>query len=197
MIHDRELELLPLRSEPLTAPRATVYGEGIFLETWRALLAEPVPHGDGLPNEMIEHILCDTVGPIDERVASVAASFIVWLGCNAGQSFLDHASKLSRAHALDLPEAFTLAWAEQNRRRVGVNSSRRSIEFIIPGEVTFRDAEIIENVARWLGTPKGIRMRALAMAEIEATRKALQERNSMETRARVRAAEIAKAGGSA
>lgn len=52
-------ELFPLTHEPETAVRPSIYGEGIFVEQWKKVMAEVPEHGDGTTDEMLQVILGD------------------------------------------------------------------------------------------------------------------------------------------
>lgn len=179
-------ELFPLTHEPETACRPSIYGEGIFVELWKKHLAKVPKHGDGVQDEMLCAILGD-LEPINQRDATTAASFVCWLGTNAGACYLLASSKRIPVRGWD---AYLLQWANHNVRHSYVNGGKRTIEAILR-EPTIRDAEVIEKVAEWLATDDGQALIRAADAEIEATRKAIVERNQMENSARLRAKEIA------
>lgn len=172
--------------EPETPCRPSIYGEGIFVGQWKHELAKVPDHGTGETEEMFCKIFGD-LDPIDQRDATVAASFICWLGTNAGNSYL-HESALRR-HSEGGDEAYLLQWALWNRRVSYINGGKRTVEAILR-EPTIRDLEVIEKLAEWLGTPPGRVFLKNANDEIEATRKAIIARTQMENRARLRANEI-------
>lgn len=178
-------ELFPLTHEPETAVRPSIYGEGCFVEQWKIVLNRVPDHGDGTTDEMFCTILGD-LEPVDQRDATVAASFICWLGTNAGACYLLAASKRS-AEGEPYRQSHQIEWALHNRRRSHVNNGRRTVEALLK-EPTIRDLEVIEKLAEWLDSKYGAAFIRAAHAEIEATRKAIVERTQMENRARQRAA---------
>lgn len=183
-------ELFPLTHEPETAVRPSVYGEGIYVEQWKKLLAEVPEYGDGEVDEMFQTILGDLL-PVDQRDATAAASFVCWLGTNAGNCFTLYAKRLQDG---GIEQPFLTAWARQNVRRSYINGGKRTVEAILR-EPTIRDLEVIEKVAEWLGSPAGAKFVKAAEFEIEETRKAIQEQNQAKLRAANRARDVARAEG--
>lgn len=195
MTEEEELMLAAIKHEPERAVRPDVYGEGIFLECWQRHLQITPEYGDGYANERFQCILSDMTPFPTQRDATVAASFIIWLGTNCGNFYLFEAKRrfthLTDREA-DRPDAYLFEWVRQNRRISCVNGGRRTIEALVE-EPTYRDAEVCEVIAHYLGTPEGQAVIAEAEAEIEATRKAINDRNSREARARRRADALANA----
>lgn len=194
-------EWVELKHEPERPARPDVYGEGIFLEAWQRLMATFPKHGDGELNEMFCHVFSNIRGPAKQRQATVAASFIVWLGTNCGREYLRQARlilaymQVASDHSVRRGGSwsYSAAWANFDRRHCGINGGNRTIEAIL-SEVEVNDVEIVDHLAAWLGSPEGYDFIEEAEAEIEETRKALQERNSMKARAMLRAADLIKSG---
>jgi len=164
-----------LDHSPIRPPRDGFIGEAVFAELWKARMdlardwISPVDRG--ALGEILDHL----EQPVTQRDASVAASFISWLGTNVGSSFLDQTDALSCLVRHDAPSAYVAEWAAKNRRLRHVNLGWRSIELFMmtkeqsdrvnregtrpgPGEavdITVRDLEVAEQIAAWLGTTDG------------------------------------------
>jgi hypothetical protein len=107
--------------------------------------------------------------PLTQSHASLAASFIIWLGTNCGNCFLDQAKKLVAANPhMRKSQMFLAQWAIENRRTSGINHSGRMIEHLMdtaengmfgrsaPFPVpTAAECEVVEHVAFWLGSDEG------------------------------------------
>lgn len=167
---------------PMCPPRKCTPGEGIYLDLWREF-ATARPHD--------WRAIFDTKGPVRQRAASVAASFMVYMGCNWGRDFTDRAEKLASVPGLfwGREQAFVAAWAVENRRVHGMNHGLRASEYMLatrhpiqdrPGRsidwdalptITAEDNDILESMAAWWGTgPAGV-MREIAKPMIEAATK--------------------------
>jgi hypothetical protein len=175
-----------VRHIPLHPPRAGTPGEGIYLGLW-------VEFATARPREWAA-IFC-TNGPVRQRAASVAASFMVFMGCNGGRDFTWYAERLAESAAFPYREgAFLAAWALHNRRSLGVNNGLRTSEYMlareypIRDEVAFRgrtnwslvpavtqeDNDILESMAAWWSThPAGV-MREIAQPMIDAAERKLR-----------------------
>lgn len=118
-----------LRHVPVNLPRAGFPGERIYLELWREYLT-------GNRNA-VQEIFSDLCGPLDQRGARVAASFMVWMGCNSGRSFTYEAERLAQRGAfLNRERAFVAAWAIENQRTYGVNGGAILTEAMLtPGGI--------------------------------------------------------------
>lgn len=112
---------------------------------------------------------------VSVRQARVAASFITWLGCQAGLGFIHRAEALCENHAW--PEmAYLAAWGLENRRpHIHANQGVRTIEVILSPEslflnttnvyqsreraaklaITVSDLDTVEAMVSWLSTPTG------------------------------------------
>ncbi|WP_321820841.1 MULTISPECIES: hypothetical protein [unclassified Burkholderia] len=175
-VDDLFLDHLPVR-----APRSTTPGEGILLSLWQEYA---VKH----PNDF-EYIFLDMNEPIDQRIASVAASFMVFMGCNGGASFTHQAQEMWKTGAFSYPrEAYLAAFALNNQRRRGVNGGLRTIEFmlaptypfedpahgghqvmwqVVP-EITQKDMDAVDCMVGWWASPPAKAIRHVAEPEIEA-----------------------------
>ena len=170
---------------PLHPPRAGTPGEGIYLGLW-------VEFATARPREWAA--IFTTNGPVRQRAASVAASFMVFMGCNGGRDFTWYAERLAESGAFPCREgAFLAAWALHNRRSMGVNSGLRTSEYMLAREypikasicggsvswslvpaVTQEDNDILEGMAAWWSTcPAGV-MREIATPMIEAAERKLR-----------------------
>lgn len=164
---------------PLCPPRAGTPGEGIYLGLW-------VEFATARPREWAA--IFQTNGPVRQRAASVAASFMVFMGCNGGRDFTWKAERLAESGAFPYREgAFVAAWALENRRSMGVNHGLRMSEFMLAREypikaaicggsvgwplvpsITQEDNDILESMAAWWSTPQAGVMREIAVPMIEA-----------------------------
>lgn len=109
---------------------------------------------------------------IGQAEATLAATFIVWLGTSVGRCFLergkmleDHFRKgVSAGLGGEGGAGFLAAWALHNARSIGLNGGWRTCEFMagdwkVRGqkEVTAVQLELLDNMARWLGSKHGVR----------------------------------------
>lgn len=147
---------------PLQPPRRSVPREGLFLALWQQFATQR-------PDEWA--FIFRTNGQTRQRAASVAASFMVFMGCNGGRDFTDSAARLAKSGAFTCAEdAYLAAWAINNKRLHGINSGLRTIEYMLAREhpittgylarvdwklvpdVTQEDADIVESMVAWWGT---------------------------------------------
>lgn len=169
---------------PLHPPRAATPGEGIYLGLW-------VEFATARPREWAA-IFC-TNGPVRQRAASVAASFMVFMGCNGGQCFTWQAERLAESGAFPYREgAFLAAWALQNKRdRGGLRLSeymlardypiyeapslyRGRVRWPLVPNITQEDNDILESMAAWWSTTQAGVMREIAVPMIEAAEQKLR-----------------------
>ena len=165
---------------PLKPPRASVPSEGLFLALWQQFV-EQRPEEWGY--------IMRTTGPIRQRAASVAASFIVFMGCNGGKSFTFRAEQLADSGAFTYPEdAYLAAWAIENKRIHSVNSGLRTVEYMLARQhpittggaltrridwklvpnVTQEDADIVESMVAWWSSTTAHWMRNSVEAKVKA-----------------------------
>jgi hypothetical protein len=147
---------------PIRPPR-DMCEEQVFARRWRELME--MPSGDEWSRGPLHTILIGYPYEVDQRAASVAASFITWLGTNVGKCFLDLGNKIRDNVPDAVYTAYLAAWGVQNSRRFGNNSNARQIEFLVRTqadmekdffpEVSVKDLEVLEQVALWLGLNEG------------------------------------------
>jgi len=160
------------KNEPMYPPREDVIGEMVFYSAWKKFMAD-----DGNPdhpfNYMLSGVLSDYAFPLTERAATVAATVVVWLGCNMGRAVLAEGRKLSE-NVLRRETAYVQAWAAHTVRKMSVNGGYRTLErLLMPpggplerGKVSLEDYEVAEQVMHWLGGKEGQRFLAACEAEI-------------------------------
>ena len=172
---------------PLAPPRCGVPGEEIYLALWREFAS-------ARPLEW--KAIFRTTGPIRQRAASVAASFMVFMGCNGGNSFTHEAERFAKEpFFVSRERAFLAAWAIYNSRSRGVNCGLRTSEFMLAkthpvtrpfggGQINWKnvpnitqdDNDILESMVVWWSTEPASVIRSIAEPMIEAaTRKAMSE----------------------
>lgn len=167
-----------LSHEPIREVRKEVIGEVVMVANWKAFMREEVLRAYD-HWEMVTplfHILpCD----LNQRAATVAASFMRWIGTNCGRSFLDQGQKMMGAHKGD---GYLLAWTLENQRKSGA----RTIDYVLsPASnfavmspcwytglkekpmITDTDCEVIEAIACWLGSPDGQHYLATSEKQIQ------------------------------
>lgn len=158
-------DLVECDHSPLYPPRADHHGEQVFAEKWAELMKrEGGVYADYHSNVELQSIL--RAGDyLTQRMASVAATFIQWLGTSCGRGYIDQAR---RRPTLNKAEAFVAEWAVENYRQQAVNSGFRAIEHILApaesrsaGSLRYRpelsvdDYEAVEHIVYWLGTTEG------------------------------------------
>lgn len=160
-------------------PARNMTEEQVFSRHWKELMESRETYESG----MIGRILLGYPYKIDQRVSSVLASMICWLGTNVGRGFLDLGAQIRQCCLARVRYPYLAAWAECNARIFGMNSRARQIEFLtrteedlekdVFQEVSVRDLEAVEQLCMWLGTDEGQAFVAGCEAEIE-RRKALE-----------------------
>ena len=163
-------DLVPFLHEPLRPPRDGCVGEAVFAERWKRLMAlqleENSPH-----SARLAVILSHMAEPLSQRHATVAASFVTWLGTNIGLSFVREAQRLVEQLPHDPEKAWLAQWTWHNRRLSWMNNGIRSIEYILAPLETFTrdflsslsrlpdlsasDYETVEGIVIWLSTREG------------------------------------------
>jgi hypothetical protein len=141
-------------------PARDMIGEQVYARRWLEFANKECADG----RTEFWHVLQAYPYPLDQRAASVAASFITWLGTNVGASFLETANDFKFSRCI-LSYAYVAAWSVINVRSLGTNSNARQIEFLtrtpeeleknVFSEVSVRDLEVIDQIALWLGTDDG------------------------------------------
>ena len=167
-------------------PRKGLDGEQIYLLTWQHYISRKEP------DELAE-IFRDCVAQWPtQRMATVAASFIAWLGTNVGHSMVDGVEREAKLRASPLADdRYLLAWESANRRRWHVNRGMRLAEFFLADhssptrytapEVTIADLDVIDSLCLWLATPDGrafIRAAQARLAALRQERRLFQKANA-------------------
>jgi hypothetical protein len=183
MMKPEESQLLPLVHNPIHPARTGTPGEGIYLQLWR----EYVAADEG----RLAYILGCVTNEPNQRDASVCASFMVYMGCNGGQGFT-HSAEIHAKQIGHRSDGFLAAWAIDNKRRSGINSGLRTIEFILAEQhpicaegfnvgrvawdlvpdITMRDIDVIEAMVVWWSDLHAEKIRKIA----EPLRKAQNEK---------------------
>lgn len=176
-----------LSHAPLRPPRAGHVGEQVFASMWAAAMDETWDEyafdDDPAPITIVLHELG---GPVDQRHATVAATFICWLGCNMGLATIRRAESEVAAGRWERNHSYLLAWTLENRRRGGVNSGIRAVEYLLAPtkdlratrtmldhgiaklpELSATDLEVIEHVTGWLAEERGQRFLRQCEREID------------------------------
>ena len=159
-----------------------------FLSQWQALNAE----APSLLPGVLGRSRCDV------RSARIAASFITWVGSNAGASFIEMAK--SRIEDFTYAEpAYLATWALVNRRQAHVNSGVRAIEVIMSSDnlfegvnhhyyaqkrasnlsISLADIDVIESMVSWLSTPHADAFVGSCMAEYQSMRALERSKNNI------------------
>jgi hypothetical protein len=163
-----------LSHTPVRPPRRTFLREQVYASRWAKLIAAHP--------RVLMSILTDYVAPVGQREATVAASFVTWLGTNIGQALLETAAKRTPlspladwSKELAASDAFLSAWAHENRRQLGINGGKRTLEAILQDDTASQqqrpsadDYEVVEHLVIWLGCTRGQRFLAGCRAEAEA-----------------------------
>jgi hypothetical protein len=161
-------ELLAFSHAPIRAPRPSVIGEVVMVEKWQENMAR---YADSIHDECDEYafraLMTAFPFPLTQRLATVAASFVKWLGTNCGRCFLLEAERVEKL--LDgKRDSWAAAWAIENARHSGHNGGARYIEAALAPDdhwqnglltrlpdLTAHDVETVEHVVYWLGTTEG------------------------------------------
>lgn len=151
---------------PMRPPRDGHHGEQVFTEKWAELMARTGSIHDTYYSNVELHSILGVGEALTQRMATVAATFVTWLGTACGRGFI-HQSK-NRWAALQAGDAFVAEWAVENYRHVAINGGFRVIEHILaPDEcrangglryapdLTVEDYETVEHIAYWLGSTQG------------------------------------------
>lgn len=181
----KQLELLDLENTPVKPARPCTPGEGIYLKYWQEYIEQD-------PGRLI-NILRDTVDNVNQRMVSVCASFMVWMGNNDGRGFAAEAEALARRHNEDkttgnyisTERSYLMAWAAHNQRSYGVDGGVRTIEVMLCPidhytvsfgrhiyaweefeKITMQDIDTVECMVRWWSTEDADYIRRCAIPEI-------------------------------
>lgn len=168
-------------------PRQGMVAETVYADYWRDFAKGTRENGNGeaLPN--IVRLFNKLPFYLEQKHATLAASFICWLGTNAGLGFIGRCKRFSE-NINNPEEAYLSAWAVDNRRIYGHNSNTRTIEWLkadesalVRGmdgflcfsqspEVNLEDQDIIETLICWLSDTEGQRFVKACEKEIERRR---------------------------
>lgn len=159
--------------------------ESCFLTQWQALNSESASLLPGILGQS----RCSL------RNARVAASFISWIGTNAGACFIREAKLRIEDFSYSEP-AYLAAWALANRRERSVSSNVRAIEVILSAEslfnhsaespyvrasklaISMEDIDVVESLVKWLSTPHGDSFVSACVAEYVAMRAIQRSRSN-------------------
>lgn len=181
---------------PITPARAGHIGENVFLDEWVRLVSQDSLNGH---RDMAE----DLIDPLHEilgvlrvtpRRAAVAATFVKWMGCNAGLTVLDIAGRLRSLPRNIIKYPVLVAWTQENVRQWGVNGGIRFVDSVMATEGDFsrtafgpslsrqpvfdaEDLEVIERVCIWLGTGDGWRFVENCTWTVETTQREARRRD--------------------
>ena len=179
MFQPESREVQKVRHIPLQPPRASVPREGLYLAAWQRFATER-------PLDWLR--IFDTKGPVRQRAASVAASFMVFMGCSGGNSFTVQALQYRNTGTFHSAEtAFLAAWAIHNSRIYWINHGLRAIEYMLSRAhpiargnfkdrvdfkkvpvITMDDIDIVESMVVWWSTKTAELMREMVEAQFKA-----------------------------
>lgn len=160
-----------LLHEPLQPLRENFIGERVILQEWQSLMASDVPFDDASDGETwLDFILAHLSKPT-QRHATVAASFVTWLGTSCGLSFVIRARKAAQLDPQQPGLAWVGEWAKANLRCHGVSYGFRTVEYVLaePDNRTSGsfsglksrtaysadDLEVIDHLCNWMGSNAG------------------------------------------
>lgn len=171
---------------PLRPARSCTPREGMFLALWQEYMAEN-------PGALLD--IARTSGPVRQRAASVAASFMTYMGCNCGMELARKAEDLVKNGAFcSREDAYLSAWAILNKRVHGINHGVRMVESMLATKnmflssfpygidyrripvVSLEDMDVLEGMAIWWSTEDASIMRK----RVEVRMEALQEQRNKE-----------------
>lgn len=164
--------------QPARPCRNGVPGEVVFLSRWQMLMLAPLGDEDAHP---LQEILGDVVDRVEQRDATLAASFMTWLGTNVGGAMIYESCQIR-----GVPYPVLAAWSNHNMRRRHINLGIRTLQSLLvsadaplhpitkdplrPPRVSVRDLEVAEALAVWLGWPAGQAYIAACQVEMAAVR---------------------------
>lgn len=191
MNHEGEQAVTPIAliHRPIRRPRTTFTGECMFAASWMRLMDSPLVESERYSGGFatkLESILTLYPHEITQRTASIAASFITWLGTNNGMCFLMSARKMGEV--ISNPQnAYVAAWAIENRRWQGINSGVRTIEAVLSKEDSGKDlfgyrpnipilsaaeVEVVDLLVEWMAGEEGMTFVNNCEAQIESLKNA-------------------------
>lgn len=191
----REPEPIVLSHRPLRRTRTEFTGECMFAASWMRFMDSPLVEDDYNPrgySTKLELILSTYPHQISQTTATIAASFITWLGTNGGLHFLNEARKMM-VKVGNPADGFLAAWAIENRRTVSINSGVRTIEAILSKDdhgqtqdlfwerrpyaplLSAAEVEVVEHLVEWLSCEEGMAFVSKCETEISNLREATQD----------------------
>lgn len=163
-------EDIALLHRPLNGPRKGFIGEEVFSEFWEKLANKTCEKYSGFldiaeERSTLVDMLYQLPGQIEQRDATVVATFMCWLGTNCGRGFLHRAKSTAHKYPhLGAEMIYGAVWCDENRRILSVNHGMRYIEGMLYNnkngrnrleDEQVRDHEVIEHAVYWLATLKG------------------------------------------
>lgn len=150
-----EVLALPLKHEPIRPARTCTPREGMFLQRWQAY-APAIDSSVGydyLSN--FERIFYDASSVADQRQASVAASFITFMGCNGGMGFTWMCERFAASVIFQncREDAFLAAWALEDKRCRGTNHGLRTSEYALAVQHPIAEQSAGHRTADWSLVP--------------------------------------------
>ena len=150
---------------------------------------------------MLERILCELPIRVDQRCATVAATFITWLGTHCGHNLLNAFSVTRTCFpTMSAPDAYAHTWILENQRTRYLGGGYRQIEHILADdacraadglkqapELSVLDYEVVEGLVKWLSTAEGAffisgcELQIRAAAEVEHIRRVAELRSLSST----------------
>lgn len=168
--------------KPIIYPRKGTPKESLYLKAWHSFCDKPIYESSDVTtfNQLFPAWQFD-----QKRASEVAASFMVFMGCNAGESFTIESEKLfSSTMEMNKSNCFMAVWAIENKRSLGINDNIRYVEAILtPREVfehrglrndyiskniTWVDYEIIETMVQWWASYDASHLREKVSKEFKA-----------------------------
>lgn len=169
---DYLLDLPAFEYTPHHPLRTDIAGDMVFYRAW-VDLTKPSESLEGSANEEFALIVRDHGYQLDQRSATVATTFITWLGSNNGAHYLNTCEQLKKTSHTRHP--YLMAWAAENLRVTGLNSSKRMLELMLEGSTpTAADFELVEHLTVWLGSSKGQEFLQACEAKVRQQRKNVQ-----------------------
>lgn len=173
-VYDHLSGLGEFEHKPITGPRPSHVGENVFAYQWEVLMQKR--EEEDPPNAALARILWNMQhGFITQRHASVAASFITWLGTNCGNAMIEKSRQIyisiDSVSRMTREESVLAAWAIENVKRPGQYRLIESVlappdhwlKDVITGgfvlgllpTLSAEDLETCDHVAYWCGSPEG------------------------------------------
>lgn len=166
MDHDYLWDVPLFEHKAIAMPRKGFLAENVFYDNWVQMLTQDRDMSEP-DNQRFADVLGSYGHEINERVATVAATFISWLGTNVGFSYRDEARRLSKVVPYK-HDAYLMAWAVHNLRHSSVSAGRRQLEACLSNPaldkhdhinrapvLSSQDYEVVEHLVVWLGTDDG------------------------------------------